>query len=162
MSEWAVALRQEVSVKASQQLQDWELVRRSQAGDTEAFGELVTKYRTKIFTMVYGVVRNEHDARDLVQEGFLKAWRSIHRFERRSSFYIWLYSLMMNVTIYSLRRTRRRQEVELGDAIPSFHPGPSVARPGYLYDSLIEGREPCFDAPHVQSSFSDSLAPSWI
>ena len=126
MSEWAVELRQEVSVKASQQLQDWELVRRSQAGDTEAFGELVTKYRTKIFTMVYGVVRNDHDARDLVQEGFLKAWRSIHRFEGRSSFYTWLHSLTMNVAIYSLRRTRRRQEVELDDAIPSFHPGPGV------------------------------------
>ena len=126
MSEWAVELRQEVSVKASQQLQDWELVRRSQAGDTEAFGELVTKYRTKIFTMVYGVVRNDHDARDLVQEGFLKAWRSIHRFEGRSSFYTWLHSLTMNVTIYSLRRTQRRQEVELDDAIPSFLPGPGV------------------------------------
>ena len=59
-----------VSVKASQQFEDLELARRSQAGDTEAFGELVTKYRTKIFTMVYGMVRNEHDAWDLAQEGF--------------------------------------------------------------------------------------------
>ena len=41
-----------VSVKASQQFEDLELAHRSQAGDTEAFGELVTKYRTKIFTMV--------------------------------------------------------------------------------------------------------------
>jgi hypothetical protein len=74
MSECVVELPQEVSVKASQQFQDLELTRRSQAGDTEAFGELVTKYRTKIFTMVYGMVRNEHDAWDLAQEGFLKAW----------------------------------------------------------------------------------------
>jgi RNA polymerase sigma-70 factor (ECF subfamily) len=121
-----IELPQEVSVKASQQSQDLELTRRSQAGDTEAFGELVSKYSTKIFTMVYCIVGNENDAWDLAQEGFLKAWRSIHRFEARSSFYTWLYSITMNLTIESLRRKGRRQEVELDDAMPSFLPGPRV------------------------------------
>ena len=121
-----IELPQEVRVKASQQSQDLELTRRSQAGDTEAFGELVSKYSTKIFTMVYCIVGNENDAWDLAQEGFLKAWRSIHRFEARSSFYTWLYSITMNLTIDSLRRKGRRQEVELDDAIPSFLPGPRV------------------------------------
>jgi RNA polymerase sigma-70 factor, ECF subfamily len=120
------AMAPEEGVKTSDQIQDLELIRRSQAGDTEAFGQLVTKYRTKIFTMVYGMVRNEHDAWDLAQEAFLKAWRSIHRFEGRSSFYTWLYSLTMNVTIYSVRRKGRREEVELNDAFPSFLPGPGV------------------------------------
>jgi len=68
-----VELPQEVSVKTSQQFEDLKLIRRSQAGDADAFGELVTKYRTKIFTMVFGMVHNEHDAWDLAQEGFLKA-----------------------------------------------------------------------------------------
>ncbi len=119
-------LPQEVSAEALQQFQDLELTRRSQEGDTEAFGELVTKYRTKIFTMVCGMVRNEHDARDLAQEGFLKAWQSIHLFQGRSSFYTWLYSITVNLTIYSLRRKGRREEVELNDAIPSSVPGPGV------------------------------------
>jgi RNA polymerase sigma-70 factor (ECF subfamily) len=126
MSVCTVELPQEVSVKISQQSEDLELARRSQAGDTEAFGELVTKYSTKIFTMVYCIVGNENDAWDLAQEGFLKAWRSIHRFEARSSFYTWLYSITMNLTIDSLRRKGRRQEVELDDAIPSFLPGPRL------------------------------------
>jgi RNA polymerase sigma-70 factor, ECF subfamily len=126
MNDCVVELTPEVSVKASLQIQDLELTRRSQAGDTEAFGELVTKYRTEIFTMIRGVVRNEHDAWDLAQEGFLKAWQSIHRFEGRSSFYTWLYRLTMNVTIYSLRRKGRREEVELNDAIPSSLPGPAM------------------------------------
>jgi RNA polymerase sigma-70 factor (ECF subfamily) len=126
MSERVVELPQEVRVKASQQFQDPELVRRSQAGDTEAFGELVTKYRTKIFTMVYGLVRNEPDAWDLAQEAFVRAWHSIHRFEGRSSFYTWLYSLTMNVTLESLRRKKQHQEVELNDAIPSSLPNPRV------------------------------------
>jgi len=126
MSERVLDLPQEVRVKVSQQFEDVELTRRSQAGDTEAFGELVTKYRTKIFTMVYGMVRNEHDAWDLAQEGFVRAWQSIHRFEGRSSFYTWLYSLTMNLTIYSLRRKGRREEVELNDAISSCLPSPAV------------------------------------
>ena len=121
-----IELPQEVSVKASRQSQDLELTRRSQAGDTEAFGELVSKYSTKIFSMVYCIVGNESDAWDLAQEGFLKAWRSIHRFEARSSFYTWLYSITMNLTIDSLRRKGGRQEVELDDAMPSFLPGPRV------------------------------------
>jgi RNA polymerase sigma-70 factor, ECF subfamily len=126
MSDCVVELPQEVSVKASQRFEDPELARRSQAGDTEAFGELVTKYRAKIFTMVYGMVRDEHDAWDLAQEGFLKAWHSIHLFEGRSSFYTWLYSITVNLAISSLRRKGRREEVELNDAIPSSLPGPGV------------------------------------
>jgi RNA polymerase sigma-70 factor, ECF subfamily len=89
----------EVSVRASQQIQDWTLIRRSQAGDTDAFDELITKYRTRIFNMVYRMVRNEHDALDLTQEGFLKACRAIHVFKARASFYTWLYSLTMNIAI---------------------------------------------------------------
>ena len=106
------------SVKAPQQSEDLELIYRSQAGDTEAFGKLITKYHAKILAMLYGIVRDENNAWDLAQDGFLKAWRSIHQFEGRSSFYTWLYSLTVNLAIASLRR-ERRMEVELDDAIPS-------------------------------------------
>jgi RNA polymerase sigma-70 factor, ECF subfamily len=116
----------EMSDTASQLFQDAELTRRSQAGDAEAFGELVTKYRAKIFTVVFSMVRNEYDAWDIAQEGFLKAWRSIQRFEGRSSFYTWLYSITVNLTIYSIRRKARREEVELNDTIPSLLPNPGV------------------------------------
>jgi RNA polymerase sigma-70 factor, ECF subfamily len=110
----------------SQRSSDWDLTRRSQAGDTKAFGALVTKYRTKIFTVIYGMVRNEHDASDLAQQGFVKGWQSIHRFQGRSSFYTWLYSITMNVTMKSLRQKGRREEIELNDAIPSSIPDPRV------------------------------------
>jgi RNA polymerase sigma-70 factor (ECF subfamily) len=126
MNAYVVELPPDVSVKAAKQFEDLELIRRSRAGDTEAFGQLVTKYHSKIFSMVYGMVRNEHDAWDLAQEVFLKAWWSIHRFEGRSSFDTWLYRLTMNVTICSLRQKGRREEVELDDAIPSSLPGPGV------------------------------------
>src|SRR6267154_4291845 len=124
MGDRTTELAEKVCAKIPQQAEDLELIHRSQAGNTEAFDELVTKYRTKIFNMIYGIVGNECDAWDLAQEGFLKAWRSIHRFQGRSSFYTWLYRITINVTIDSLRRRCRRSEVEIDDTIPSFLPGP--------------------------------------
>jgi RNA polymerase sigma-70 factor (ECF subfamily) len=76
--------------------------------------------------MICCIVGNENDAWDLAQEGFLKAWRSIHRFEGRSSFYTWLYRITVNLAIDSLRRKAWRKEVELNDTIPSSLPGPGV------------------------------------
>src|ERR1700741_5124225 len=92
-------------------------VRRCQKGDALAFEQLVIKYRSKVFSMIYGMVQNEQDAWDLAQEGFLKAWRSIHRFKGQSSFYTWLYRIMTNVTIDSLRRKGIRGECEFDDRI---------------------------------------------
>ena len=93
------------------------LVKRCQAGDCDAFNQLVVRYRTKAFMMVYGMVQNEQDAWDLAQDGFLKAWKSIHRFKGESSFYTWLYRIMTNVTIDSLRRKGIHGEAEFDDRI---------------------------------------------
>ena len=135
MSDYTTDLPKDVIVKAPEKSEDLELVHRSQAGDTEAFGELVTKYRAKIYAMLYCMVRNENDAWDLAQEGFLQAWRSIHKFEGRSSFYTWLYRLSVNLAIDSLRRKGRYVEVELDDAIPCSLPSP---RPNYRRTEISE------------------------
>ena len=119
-------LSREAGVNTPQQLEDLELIRRSQAGDAEAFGELVTRYHARILTLLNGMVRNENDASDLAQEGFLKAWSSIRQFQGRSSFYTWLYRLTVNLAILSLRRKDRRVEVELDDYFPSSQPSPRV------------------------------------
>jgi RNA polymerase sigma-70 factor, ECF subfamily len=96
---------------------DGTLVSRCQQGDTAAFNELVTRYRGKVFAMIYNMVHNEQDAWDLAQDGFLKAWKSIARFRGQSSFYTWLYRIMMNVTIDSLRRKQICGETEFDDSI---------------------------------------------
>jgi RNA polymerase sigma-70 factor, ECF subfamily len=126
MGDRATDLPQEVSGKASQQFEDLELIYRSQVGDTEAFDELVTKYRAKIFALTCNIVGDENDALDLAQEAFLNAWRSINCFPGRSSFYTWLCRITINVTMDSLSRRFGRSEVEFADSIPSFLPGPSV------------------------------------
>src|SRR5262252_570100 len=89
---------------AQADVSDLDLVTRCQAGDTEAFDELVARYRTRIFGMIYNMVHSEQDAWDLAQDSFVKAWKSIKRFRGRSSFYSWIYRIVMNVTIDWLRK----------------------------------------------------------
>jgi RNA polymerase sigma-70 factor, ECF subfamily len=89
---------------AQADVSELDLVRRCQAGDTEAFDELVTRYRTRVFGMIYNMVHSEQDAWDLAQDSFLKAWKSIKRFRGRSSFYTWIYRIVVNVTIDWLRK----------------------------------------------------------
>jgi RNA polymerase sigma-70 factor (ECF subfamily) len=95
-----------------------ELVQRCQDGETAAFDELVTRYRTRVFAMIYNMVHNEQDAWDLAQDSFVKAWKSIGRFRGRSSFYTWLYRIVMNVTIDWLRKKQvKGAGTEFDDAV---------------------------------------------
>jgi RNA polymerase sigma-70 factor (ECF subfamily) len=89
---------------AQAEVSDADLVRASQGGDTKAFDQLVSRYRTRVFGMIYNMVHSEQDAWDLAQDSFLKAWRSIGRFRGESSFYTWIYRIVMNVTIDWLRK----------------------------------------------------------
>lgn len=109
--------------------EDYDLVRRCQAGDDKAFDELVTKYRTRIFTMIYHLVHNEQDAWDLAQDGFFKAWKSIDKFRFQSSFYTWLYRIMTNVAIDSLRKKQITGGQEFDDTInlQDLEPGSDLA-----------------------------------
>src|SRR5919206_1564813 len=97
---------------AQADVSELDLIKRCQAGDTEAFDELVTRYRTRVFSMIYNMVHSEQDAWDLAQDSFLKAWKSIKRFRGRSSFYTWIYRIVMNVTIDWLRK----KQVKAGGA----------------------------------------------
>ncbi len=89
---------------AQADVSELELVKQCQTGDTQAFDQLVSRYRTRVFGMIYNMVRNEQDAWDLAQDSFVKAWKSIGRFRSQSSFYTWIYRIVMNVTIDWLRK----------------------------------------------------------
>src|SRR5207245_7585972 len=103
---------------AQADVSELDLVRQCQAGDTEAFDQLVTRDLTRVFAMIYNMVHNEQDAWDLAQDSFVKAWKSIGRFRGRSSFYTWIYRIVMNVTIDWLRKKQvKGAGAEFNDAI---------------------------------------------
>src|SRR5689334_20369467 len=93
---------------AQADVSELDLVKRCQDGESEAFDELVTRYRTRVFGMIYNMVHSEQDAWDLAQDSFVKAWKSIGRFRGKSSFYTWIYRIVMNVTIDWLRKKQVR------------------------------------------------------
>ena len=104
-----------------------DLIARSQAGDAAAFDELVTRNRTRVYSMIYQMVRNEEDAWDLAQDAFLKAWRNLRAFRGQSQFFTWLYRIVMNVTIDWLRRKQVQGEVEFDDTVGLQHIEPASA-----------------------------------
>src|SRR5947208_6874075 len=111
-------IMQTEAIPAQADVSELDLVGRCQAGDTEAFDELVSRYRTRVFSMIYNMVHSEQDAWDLAQDSFLKAWKSIKRFRGRSSFYTWIYRIVMNVTIDWLRKKHvKGAGTEFDDAI---------------------------------------------
>ena len=103
---------------AQADVSELDLVRQCQAGNPEAFDQLVGRYRTRVFSMIYNMVHNEQDAWDLAQDSFLKAWKSIGRFRSQSSFYTWIYRIVTNVTIDWLRKKQvKGSGAEFDDAI---------------------------------------------
>ena len=89
------------------ELSDWELVQKCQAGEMDAFQELVSRYHQKIYVVLVGLLRNREDALEVAQEAFFRAYRKIKSFQGGSSFYTWLYRIAVNMAIDSQRRQRR-------------------------------------------------------
>jgi|GEM_PF-68281 len=99
-------------------MEDRELVRRAQAGDQSAFGQLVERYTRKVYNLCFGMVHNPETAEDLSQEAFLKLYKNIARFNGESSFYTWLYRIVVNVCIDFLRHEKEAAgQVEYDDGI---------------------------------------------
>jgi len=114
---------------------DQELVSRTQAGDPDAFDDLIVRYSPRLYGLVYNMTSNHEDTHDLMQEIFGKAYRSIKSFRGKSSFYTWLHSIGVNMTINFLKKRGRRYQLSLDDVDSSIQ-----------YDKefleITEGRDP--------------------
>ena len=98
-------------------LPDVEAVARARSGDHEAFRVLVERYQGRAYRLARRILGDPDQARDAVQEGFLKAYASLARFEGRSGFYTWLYRLVFNQCIDMKRRDRSGRHVEWNDEV---------------------------------------------
>ena len=87
---------------------DLELIRRVQKGDKTAFDVLVLKYQHKILKLISRYISDPHEAMDVAQEAFLKAYRALPRFRGDSAFYTWLYRIAINTAKNHLVAAGRR------------------------------------------------------
>lgn len=91
-------------------LNEKHLITRTQVGDPEAFGPLVVKYHDRLYTHIYGRVKDVETAEDLTQETWLKALRAIESYRCESAFYSWLYRIAENVCMDHFRRQKYNTE----------------------------------------------------
>ncbi len=94
-------------------LDESELIRRAQRGDTHAYEELVHAYQGIAFRTAYVIARNASDAEDSAQDGFVKAWRALGRFREGAPFRPWLLQIVANEARNRRRSAGRRANLAL-------------------------------------------------
>src|SRR5947199_9131430 len=82
-------------------------VERTLAGDRDAFRVLVERHSHSVFRLAYRMTGNQHDAEEVVQEAFLRAYQKLEQFAARANFGTWVYRIAAN---YSIDRLRQRQK----------------------------------------------------
>lgn len=132
---------------------DAEMVKAVLGGDATAYRGLVEKYQGRVYAMVYGMIRNREDARDITQDAFVKAFNNLKSFRLEASFYTWLYRIAMNLAI-DVTRKRKRREVSgfeediasrdedggISEAHHSDNPRKNLERK-QLYDRIMDSLE---------------------
>jgi RNA polymerase sigma-70 factor (ECF subfamily) len=94
---------------------DADLVRRFKEGDEKSFNLLVLRYQKRIYDLVYRMVRNQQDAADVSMEVFVRAYKSLTGFEGRSSLYVWLARIAVNLCINFSQRDKFRSFLSIFD-----------------------------------------------
>ena len=94
---------------------------RLQAGDDDAYRELLRIHGGRLLAVARRLMRNEEDARDCLQDGFLSAFRGIDRFEGRSKLGTWLHRIVVNACLMRLRSQKRKpEELVVDPRLPEF------------------------------------------
>jgi len=111
---------------------DEELVARSRGGDLDSFNQLVLRWERPIYALAYRVIGREEDARDVCQETFLRAYRSLGGFKGQAKFSSWLYRIALNLCRDWIRRQRRApvsqfpEDVDILEAAAATEPTESI------------------------------------
>lgn len=110
------------------EVSDETLVERARTGDAAAFEELIGRWHEKIYSLIYGMTSNREDTQDILQEVFIKAYRSIPRFRGSASFYTWIYRIAVNHTINYRKKRNRRAALSLNEMDDSVEKDPAFER----------------------------------
>jgi len=121
------------------EISDAAAVSRARAGDDDGFRLLVDRYSQRIFRVAYRMTGNEHDADDVVQEAFLRAYRQLRSFEERANFGTWLHRIAINCALDLLRARSRADKHYGGEPESAERNGGAMTEP--LQDRLLMSNE---------------------
>src|SRR5262249_36630374 len=144
---------------------DTDLVSRAQAGDHDAFAELVEGHRRELELHCYRILGSAQDAEDTVQETFLAAWQHITGFELRSSVRTWLYRIATNRCLDALRSARRRQPPEVNVPVglnPETNATSDVMWLEPYPDRLLEGIEDAAPGPDARVEAREAISLAFV
>jgi len=120
---------------------DEELVARATAGDTDSFNQLVGRWERPIYALAYRTLGREEDARDVVQEAFLRAYRGLRGFKGEAKFSSWLYRITLNLCRDWMRRERRTPIVQVAEGTDPMDLADAYAAPSESVEDLVARRE---------------------
>ena len=120
---------------------DEELVARANAGDTDSFNQLVTRWERPIYALAYRTLGREEDARDVVQEAFLRAYRGLRGFKGEAKFSSWLYRITLNLCRDWIRRERRAPVVQVPEGVDPVDLADERVSPQESVEDLVARRE---------------------
>ena len=124
--------------RAREAEEDRGLIAKAQAGDTTAFRALVERHQRRAFAIAFSLVRDENDARELVQDAFLRVFKGLGSFQGGSSFFTWLYRIITNLSIDLIRKPGR----QAGDIDDKRLEGDETIEPDFPLLSRIDGADP--------------------
>ncbi len=124
--------------RAKEAEEDRALIARAQAGDRGAFRQLVERHQRRAFAIALSLVRDENDARELVQDAFLRVFKNLQGFQGSSSFFTWLYRIITNLSIDLIRKPGR-QTTDLDEARLDVEEGADLELP---FLSRFDGADP--------------------
>ena len=135
------------------------LLSQAREGDTQAFGELVRRYESKIFRLAQHITQNREDAEDVLQETFLKAYEHLDQFQGNSKFYTWVVRIAVNQALMKLRRRKTDKSVSLDETIDTGED--TVTREIAAWDEDPEQRFSREELGEILNSSIDGLAPTY-
>jgi RNA polymerase sigma-70 factor (ECF subfamily) len=118
---------------------DRALIAKAQAGDMAAFRSLVERHQRRAFSIALSLVRDENDARELVQDAFLRVFKGLGSFQGGSSFFTWLYRIITNLSIDLIRKPGRQGGGDLDDKRLEAE---DAQEPDFALLSRIDGADP--------------------
>ncbi len=113
--------RDRATRRAQRHAEDVALVRRIMGGDEDAFRALVERYQKRLYWLAYDILLDGEEARDAVQEAFIRVHAALDRYDPQRDFQNWIYRIARNLAIDSLRRRRRRATL-VGEIEPLLTP----------------------------------------
>jgi RNA polymerase sigma-70 factor (ECF subfamily) len=125
----------------STEVRERSLIERLRDGDPGAFEAMVRRYGTQMLAVARRLVRNEDDAREVVQEAFLQAFRALDDFRADAKLSTWLHRIVVNTGLMRLRSSSRRPEGFIDDLLPDFdttghHANPVTPIPMTVEDAI--------------------------